>query len=138
MIDCITVCFYTWLFFFFKQKTAYEMRIRYLSSDVCSSDLRHGDIAWTIALHEADAGPQRQRFRNRGSRLVGELCAIDARCGLRDRLCILPPTGNHDGLDRHTLAVGNGNGGVRCRARLGDRKSTRLKSSHKCTSRLQD
>src|SRR3546814_7622576 len=29
-----------YLFFFFKQKTAYEMRIRYWSSDVCSSDLR--------------------------------------------------------------------------------------------------
>src|SRR3546814_10307016 len=27
-------------FFFFKQKTAYEMRISDLSSDVCSSDLR--------------------------------------------------------------------------------------------------
>src|SRR3546814_2502402 len=27
-------------FFFFKQKTAYEMRIRDWSSDVCSSDLR--------------------------------------------------------------------------------------------------
>src|SRR3546814_3477230 len=27
------------MFFFFKQKTAYEMRISYLSSDVCSSDL---------------------------------------------------------------------------------------------------
>src|SRR3546814_7073646 len=30
------VCFY---FFFFKQKTAYEMRISDWSSDVCSSDL---------------------------------------------------------------------------------------------------
>src|SRR3546814_10268917 len=30
------------LFFFFKQKTAYEIRISDLSSDVCSSDLRHG------------------------------------------------------------------------------------------------
>src|SRR3546814_14198367 len=28
-----------YLFFFFKQKTAYEMRISYWSSDVCSSDL---------------------------------------------------------------------------------------------------
>src|SRR3546814_8100524 len=28
------------LFFFFKQKTAYEMRISDWSSDVCSSDLR--------------------------------------------------------------------------------------------------
>src|SRR3546814_6608210 len=29
-------------FFFFKQKTAYEMRISDWSSDVCSSDLLHG------------------------------------------------------------------------------------------------
>src|SRR3546814_14529733 len=29
------------LFFFFKQKTAYEMRISDWSSDVCSSDLQH-------------------------------------------------------------------------------------------------
>src|SRR3546814_5580762 len=33
-------------FFFFKQKTAYEMRISDWSSDVCSSDLNHAnDIA---------------------------------------------------------------------------------------------
>src|SRR3546814_4761679 len=32
----ITLCF---VFFFFKQKTAYEMRISDWSSDVCSSDL---------------------------------------------------------------------------------------------------
>src|SRR3546814_14461403 len=31
------------LFFFFKQKTAYEMRISDWSSDVCSSDLRTAD-----------------------------------------------------------------------------------------------
>src|SRR3546814_2100068 len=31
--------FIFWLFFFFKQKTAYEMRISDWSSDVCSSDL---------------------------------------------------------------------------------------------------
>src|SRR3546814_10919579 len=30
---------FIWLFFFFKQKTAYEMRISDWSSDVCSSDL---------------------------------------------------------------------------------------------------
>src|SRR3546814_8492241 len=34
------------VFFFFKQKTAYEMRISDWSSDVCSSDLyRHEDVA---------------------------------------------------------------------------------------------
>src|SRR3546814_2384807 len=35
-IFCISVC----VFFFYKQKTAYEMRISDWSSDVCSSDLR--------------------------------------------------------------------------------------------------
>src|SRR3546814_10880973 len=33
------VCFSLYCFFFFKQKTAYEMRISDWSSDVCSSDL---------------------------------------------------------------------------------------------------
>src|SRR3546814_5288909 len=33
------------LFFFFKQKTAYEMRISDWSSDVCSSDLLRGPHA---------------------------------------------------------------------------------------------
>src|SRR3546814_7464901 len=30
---------FLWIFFFFKQKTAYDMRISDWSSDVCSSDL---------------------------------------------------------------------------------------------------
>src|SRR3546814_5055352 len=33
------ICCVMFLFFFFKQKTAYEMRISDWSSDVCSSDL---------------------------------------------------------------------------------------------------
>src|SRR3546814_1939629 len=36
------------LFFFFKQKTAYEMRISDWSSDVCSSDLHWPDIERVI------------------------------------------------------------------------------------------
>src|SRR3546814_8247660 len=43
----VCVCVYgsdCFLFFFFKQKTAYEMRISDWSSDVCSSDLE--DISW--------------------------------------------------------------------------------------------
>src|SRR3546814_11811341 len=58
------------LFFFFKQKTAYEMRISDWSSDVCSSDLddaeRGGGGAagqsgdrYPRALSGADAGAQR-------------------------------------------------------------------------------
>src|SRR3546814_6264756 len=42
------VCF----FFFFKQKTAYEMRISDWSSDVCSSDLE--SLAWSRSLVEAN------------------------------------------------------------------------------------
>src|SRR3546814_7599341 len=37
------------LFFFVKQKTAYEMRIRDWSSDVCSSDLATVDAAAALA-----------------------------------------------------------------------------------------
>src|SRR3546814_3226713 len=37
----LMLCF-VYLFFLFKQKTAYEMRIRDWSSDVCSSDLDQG------------------------------------------------------------------------------------------------
>src|SRR3546814_10385270 len=46
------------LFFFFKQKTAYEMRISDWSSDVCSSDLRartaDGDIDTILRIEEFD------------------------------------------------------------------------------------
>src|SRR3546814_19500260 len=47
-IQVVPFClvFWCWFFFFFKQKTAYEMRISDWSSDVCSSDL-------TIGLHLA-------------------------------------------------------------------------------------
>src|SRR3546814_10004492 len=42
---CYFGCDYCF-FFFFKQKTAYDMRISDWSSDVCSSDLRH------LAIHQ--------------------------------------------------------------------------------------
>src|SRR3546814_8967740 len=62
------------IFFFFKQKTAYEMRICDWSSDVCSSDLHHpqqlplqtrhlrGKVAQFVERHLTDAG-RRQRHR---------------------------------------------------------------------------
>src|SRR3546814_3476106 len=42
------------LFFFFKQKTAYEMRISDWSSDVCSSDLL-GLVNWVVPRAALDA-----------------------------------------------------------------------------------
>src|SRR3546814_9743201 len=39
-LHVLVCCFCVLFFFFFKQKTAYELRISDWSSDVCSSDLR--------------------------------------------------------------------------------------------------
>src|SRR3546814_5298151 len=50
---CVGYCIFVF-FFFFKQKTAYEMRISDWSSDVCSSDLdqQHG-VAEHVAVEHA-------------------------------------------------------------------------------------
>src|SRR3546814_7145166 len=55
-------------FVFFKQKTAYEMRISDWSSDVCSSDL---------CLHQSN----RNLFRSISSRISDRGVAIPADCG---------------------------------------------------------
>src|SRR3546814_6807520 len=61
----ISQCSFLWVFcvccfFFFKQKTAYEMRISDWSSDVCSSDLLHADadVAGAAGRGGDDAGDQ--------------------------------------------------------------------------------
>src|SRR3546814_10647943 len=41
-VECTVACLLFLVIFFFKQKTAYEMRMSDWSSDVCSSDLDHG------------------------------------------------------------------------------------------------
>src|SRR3546814_10391749 len=47
-------------FFFFKQKTAYEMRISDWSSDVCSSDLEQDQVTvLTVAASEDDRRDRR-------------------------------------------------------------------------------
>src|SRR3546814_2426852 len=50
-------------FFFFKQKTAYEMRISDWSSDVCTSDLikRHTDVKTRLTLLTAQPPAPRQQ-----------------------------------------------------------------------------
>src|SRR3546814_10730307 len=58
------------VFFFFKQKTAYEMRISDWSSDVCSSDpvlarLQRADVPHRRALDAALATPSRNLLRRR-------------------------------------------------------------------------
>src|SRR3546814_2542596 len=57
-VQCVVCCR---LVFFFKQKTAYEMRISDWSSDVCSSDLvaERRKSRSVAALDAVDAGPVR-------------------------------------------------------------------------------
>src|SRR3546814_3040340 len=84
---CLDVVRY-W-FVFFKQKTAYEMRISDWSSDVCSSDLalRHiSGLAGWRARHwrmPTPRGRQRCSRRWRGSCALGSAAARSARrrCG---------------------------------------------------------
>src|SRR3546814_5331501 len=51
------------LFLFFKQKTAYEMRISDWSSDVCSSDLQREGNAATVIRRRLRHDPLRARDR---------------------------------------------------------------------------
>src|SRR3546814_7869350 len=61
------------IFFFFKQKTAYEMRISDLSSDVCSSDLFR---LFAVDLH-LGMKPAPQKFG------VAEIPVAEKSAGLR-------------------------------------------------------
>src|SRR3546814_6598506 len=61
--SCVVVCFG---FFFFKQKTAYEMRISDWSSDVCSSDLKGKAVV--LAAKRDRRFHRRRQFHRRGVR----------------------------------------------------------------------
>src|SRR3546814_987305 len=70
-------------FFFFKQKTAYEMRISDWSSDVCSSDLAHvpRQLPAIGRFREAARDSRRRRgLRGKRAREIG-------RASCRERVC---------------------------------------------------
>src|SRR3546814_1221628 len=97
--------------FFFKQKTAYEMRISDWSSDVCSSDLRAGARRERGRPAAAEARAVLARERHRHRRQPGG--------GPRGVLGGADPGRDRERPDRN-----------RAGAQRGDRKSTRLNSSH--------
>src|SRR3546814_4356503 len=117
------------MFVFFKQKTAYELRISDWSSDVCSSDLaecgarleriRH---RWTTIAGLNPIEPD-QPFRVMTLRILrfGEVVAdevVERRNAGRIRMS--PGDALHRGKPREGKKVAEGI----------DRKSTRLNSSH--------
>src|SRR3546814_3797180 len=64
------ILFCVFVLFFFKQKTAYEMRISDWSSDVCSSDLEPPPgrcDAWSSRLASTPSSPSRTEPTRRGS-----------------------------------------------------------------------
>src|SRR3546814_2584747 len=71
-------------FFFFKQKTAYEMRISDWSSDVCSSDLLgtagNHRLAAFLDAHHIEARRLHRR-RRRGSAIRGSSRSEERRVG---------------------------------------------------------
>src|SRR3546814_4964410 len=78
------------LFFFFKQKTAYEMRISDWSSDVCSSDLPASDpgtaharvwwaTGWSPVRCRAGVDPPAIRAARSEERRVGKECVSTCR-----------------------------------------------------------
>src|SRR3546814_1350756 len=98
MVLCVCVC----LVFFFKQKTAYEMRISDWSSDVCSSDLPElriqpgaGSEAAAIMPDTLDAlierntrrltAYQNKRYAKRYTQAVEKIQIGRASC--RERVC---------------------------------------------------
>src|SRR3546814_9952454 len=69
MRHCVCLWFF-FVFFFFKQKTAYEMRISDWSSDVCSSDLLAAQILFRLPL--ACSIDDRQEQASDSVRMVGQ------------------------------------------------------------------
>src|SRR3546814_7434500 len=138
------------IFFFFKQKTAYEMRISDWSSDVCSSDLV-ADVAFVLGVAERAVKPARHHLRKPDYRVerrpevmrqAGEELRLQPAPGFGDLLLRLGLRGRLLGDDRRhdespqmflhaTGFVPDLRHDRSTSTRAGiDRKSTRLKSSH--------
>src|SRR3546814_2593866 len=121
-------------FFCFKQKTAYEMRISDWSSDVCSSDL---EIGADIGGLGEDAAAEAREDRNERSaeRERGQCLDDDPIIG-----SVAGGAGQipEEARDREQAEPGHQHAGDGARAEgereaaleRGDRKSTRLNSSH--------
>src|SRR3546814_5573349 len=80
----VFVLFYL-LFFFFKQKTAYEMRISDWSSDVCSSDLDDEPLPSGKDLDAPPASMAGLHLRKPDARDGPAITALIARCPPLDR-----------------------------------------------------
>src|SRR3546814_15827594 len=119
------------LFFFFKQKTAYEMRISDWSSDVCSSDLAFGCVlALAPGLHhervvdrhaghlDALGAELVEMLDEAGQVLLGTGGGERAGDGEKDHLLAVEPADRKSVVERRSVSV---------RVDLGGRRSSKKK-----------
>src|SRR3546814_7930096 len=127
------------ILFFFKQKTAYEMRISDWSSDVCSSDLDDPSLPRRDAglVHRCTRAGQRVHQGRapaaRDAMGAGGAGHLSGRAGHVDRdLATQAVGGDRPSVWRH----GDFRLVVMDVAEYTDRKSTLLNSSHYCDSSM--
>src|SRR3546814_4962489 len=113
----------SFFFCFFKQKTAYDMRISDWSSDVCSSDLHL--VVQDMAVVDADRYPK------------PILCRVKRRHAHVDQVVVVgidvvAHAALHEGFGRCQTMYADTKVGIKAltAGQRIDRKSTRLNSSH--------
>src|SRR3546814_8853428 len=101
------VCLSHFFFFCFKRKTAYELRIRDWSSDVCSSDLARNALARALFFNQLGELRDR-RFENRTYRASGLnlLVAAIILWNTRYLEVALADIGTPDEIARHVAPLG--------------------------------
>src|SRR3546814_8633797 len=127
------------VFFFFKQKTAYEMRISDWSSDVCSSDLlaAFGGVQRDHVVARRDAGDALADLDHHARALVAEhhrKQALGVRARQRERIGVAQ-RGVGD-LHQHLDPARRLDVDLDDMQRMVDRQSTRRNSSHYFASRM--
>src|SRR3546814_4963320 len=100
--------YFSFVFFFFKQKTAYEMRISDWSSDVCSSDL-----TLLLLLHPVHGGIAVMDFADliRPARIKQDALGRRRLTGIN--------VGHDADVAIHIERMGAGHGARPCRLRFG-------------------
>src|SRR3546814_1355281 len=86
----VSLCYLMIHFFFFKQKTAYEMRISDWSSDVCSSDLdttRPNHLAQEVVDNAVDEALAGYAHSIEVTLFADGSCEEIGRASCRDRVC---------------------------------------------------
>src|SRR3546814_6565809 len=129
--ECVFLCV-----FFFKQKTAYEMRISDWSSDVCSSDLEGVGRDAADRRGAIGEGVGRKDAREIGVASVGARAdaPVAAACQRCSQTAVVAVMGDSAAIVergvQHRAPFGRDGSRYRSKMTGRDRKSTRLNSSH--------